>query len=138
MTRLILENDITAYTLKASSFPDGVLAAHQQLHALVPYSVERKYFGFSRPEGAGSIEYYAGAEELEKGELARHNLSIFTIPAGAYIYMDIPDFRKNIPAIGQTFQALLGEKNIDPNGACVEWYLSDSVCRCMVRIIPAN
>jgi predicted transcriptional regulator YdeE len=138
MNQLILDNAITVYTVKAASFPDGVLAAHQHLHGLAPYSVKRRYFGISRPEGAGTIVYYAAAEELEKGEFARHDLPVFTIAAGTYSYTDIPDFMKNIPAIGQTFQALLGGKNIDPSGACVEWYLSDSVCRCMVRIIPVN
>lgn len=138
MNQLTLDNEITAYTVKAASFPEGVLAAHQHLHGLVTYSPKRKYFGISRPEGAGTIAYYAAAEELEKGEFARHDLPVFIIAAGTYIYTDIPDFMKNIPAIGQTFQTLLGEKNIDPNGACVEWYLSDTVCRCMVRIVPVN
>lgn len=135
MDHFSLASAITVYTVKADSFPDGVLAAHQHLHKLVPYSGKRKYFGISRPEGKGRIEYYAAAEELETGELSRHGLPEFVISAGNYVYVDIPDFMKNIPAIGQAFQQLLTEKNIDPNGACVEWYLDQQTCRCMVKLI---
>jgi hypothetical protein len=131
MKQLLLNAAITAFTVKADSFPEGVRAAHQQLHG----SVKRKYFGISRPEGTGGISYYAAAAELEPGELSKHGLPVFEIIPGHYIYTDIPDFMNNIPAIGQAFQQLLAQTTIDPNGACIEWYLENAVCRCMVRII---
>ena len=53
--------------MPAKSFPEGILEAHQTLHALVPYSQNRKYFGISRPEN-GNIVYKAAAEELIEGE----------------------------------------------------------------------
>lgn len=135
MKQLFLNAAITAYTVKAVSFPEGVQAAHQHLHGLVPFSAKRKYFGISRPEGAGQLNYYAAAEELEPGELSEHGLPVFEIKPGNYIYTDIPDFMNNIPAIGQAFQQLLAQTNIDPDGACIEWYLENAVCRCMVRTI---
>lgn len=134
MLQFQLTSPITVYTIKADSFPDGVLAAHQQLHQLIAYSDKRKYFGISRPEGKGQIKYYAAAEELEAGELSQHGLPSFIIAAGTYIYIDIPEFMKNIPAIGQSFGKLLTNENIDPNGACVEWYFKQQTCRCMVKL----
>lgn len=135
MQQFFLEGDIIAYTVKAASFPDGVQAAHQYLHQLIPYSDKRKYFGISRPEGGNGISYYAAATELEAGEMEKHGLPQFIIKKGNYIYKDISDYMKNIPAIGQAFAGLLVDKNIDPEGACVEWYLDQHTCRCMVRVV---
>ena len=70
-----LLNDISAMYITASSFPDGVLAAHQKLHSLVPMNdnPERKYFGISFPID-GTIVYKAGAEELTAGEAEKSGL----------------------------------------------------------------
>lgn len=138
MQQFTLDTDIKVHTYKAVSFPEGVLAAHQYLHKLVPYSAKRKYFGISRPEGGKDIVYYAAAEEVEKGELEKHGLSQFIIRKGNYIYKDIADYMNNIPAIGMAFAALLQEPDIDPQGACVEWYLDMDTCRCMVRVERQN
>jgi predicted transcriptional regulator YdeE len=134
MNQLCIDQPIITFTVKASSFPAGVKAAHQYLHSLVPFSTKRKYFGISHGSPEKEIIYYAAAEELEKGELEQHGLSSFTLAAGNYLYTDIQDYMKNIPAIGEAFSALLREPHIDPQGACVEWYLDQHTCRCMIRI----
>ncbi|MCX6319156.1 MAG: transcriptional regulator [Bacteroidetes bacterium] len=134
MNRFPLDHPISVYTVKASSFPEGVQAAHMYLHSLVSFSTKRKYFGISHGSPEKEIIYYAAAEELEKGELEKHGLATFILEAGDYLYVDIPDFMKNISAIGQAFAALLQEPHIDPQGACVEWYLDQHTCRCMVRV----
>jgi hypothetical protein len=50
MANYVLEKDIHVFYVTASSFPNGVLAAHQQLHAYVDYDANRKYFGISARE----------------------------------------------------------------------------------------
>lgn len=40
----------------------------------------------------------------------------------------------DIPAIGKAFKELLAIPGIDPEGACVEWYLSNKDVQCMVRL----
>lgn len=134
MNQFNIDRPVTTYTVKATSFPAGVMAAHQYLHSLIPFSTKRKYFGISHGSADQEIIYYAAAEELEKGELEQHGLATFILEAGNYLYMDIADYMKNIPAIGQAFAALLREPHIDPQGACVEWYLDQHTCRCMVRV----
>lgn len=129
-----LENDITVYYVTASSYPDGVLAAHQQMHGYVAYNEKRNYFGISAHDKTGTIIYKSAAEELEKSEFSKHNLEQFVIKKGTYIFTDIIDFMKDIPAIGKAFDILLSNPNIDPKGCCVEWYLSQSKVRCMVRL----
>lgn len=134
METYTIEKDIHCYRIKASSFPDGVLAAHQQLHALFTYSADRGYYGISRPEGKGVITYWAAAEQLPGDDAAAASLEKFIIPKGQYRGTDIKDFRNDIPAIGHTFQQLLADPNIDPNGFCLEWYTNMNDVRCMVKL----
>jgi len=42
---------------------------------------------------------------------------------------------KNIPAIGETFQKIIADPRIDPQGVCVEWYFNNKDVRCMVRMM---
>ncbi len=133
MEKYTIEKDISCYRIKASSFPEGVLAAHQQLHALFPYSANRNYYGISRPEGKGVIAYWAAAEQLP-GDVPGVPLDMFIIPKGQYTGTDIPGFRKDIPAIGRTFQQLLTDPQTDPNGFCLEWYYNMEDVRCMVKL----
>jgi predicted transcriptional regulator YdeE len=129
-----LDNDISVMYVTAASFPDGVLAAHQKLHSLIPFSTERKYFGLSRPEGSGGIVYKAAAEVLESGEAEKLKLQTITIKKGNYISATLHDYMKDLPAIGATFQQMIARPDIDPEGYCVEWYLSDKDVQCMVRL----
>lgn len=135
MEKYHLPDDITAMYITASSFPDGVLAAHQKLHSLVPMSdtPERKYFGISYPID-GTIIYKAGAEELTEGEAEQLGLETYLMKKGKYISTDIHDYMKNLSAIGDAFNELLESPDIDANGACVEWYITDKDVKCMVRL----
>ena len=127
-----LENDIAVFYISATSFPHGVLAAHQQLHSLVPYSTNRRYFGLSRSE-EGVIHYKAATEETEAGEALKYGCETLTIPRGKYLSVRINDYMQDIPAIGKAFQEILTIPGYDPNGYCVEWYLNDTDVLCMVR-----
>ena len=104
------------------------------MHSYVTYSEKRNSFGISAPDKTGTIIYKSAAEELEKGEFGKHGLPQFVIKKGNYIFIIIKDFMKDIPAISKAFDKLLSNPNIDPNGCCLEWYLSQSNLRCMVRL----
>jgi len=134
METIILENDVVVMCVTADSFPNGVMAAHQKLHSLITYSAERKYYGLSRPEGTGGIIYRAAAEELEPGEAEKLSFDTITIKKGKYISATIHDYMKDLPAISSTFQQMIARPDIDPQGYCVEWYLSDKDVQCMVRL----
>lgn len=135
MEKYHLPDDITAMYITANSFPDGVLAAHQQLHGLVPREKlpERKYFGISFPID-GRIVYKAAAEEVKTGEAEGLGLETYIIRKGEYISIDIPDFMNKVPEIGKAFEKLIADPRIDPKGACVEWYMTDDNMKCMVRL----
>ena len=128
------DQDITAMYLEAKSFPEGVLAAHQALHAKVPYAEERGYYGISWLED-GKIRYLAAAAELAVGEAKQLELEIFTIKKGSYICEMLPDFQMDIPSIGKTFEKMLDDSRIDPKGYCLEIYSKDSKdMQCLVKL----
>ncbi len=129
----MLNNDIKVMYITAASFPEGIMDAHQALHARVPFSTNRKYFGISRPE-KGHIVYNAAAEELQPGEATQYCCDTMVIKKGRYISIDIPGYRDDIPAIQKTFDQLLVTPGLDPQGYCVEWYFNDTDMRCMIRM----
>lgn len=129
-----LDRDILIHCITASSFPEGVQQAHESLHALFQFNEQRNYFGISWPGKDGKIIYKAAAEELYNGELEDHELETKTIVKGDYLFIDVSNFMKDIPAIGKAFQQLIHDERIAPDGFCIEWYLRQNLCRCMVKM----
>ncbi|PWT71312.1 MAG: transcriptional regulator [Bacteroidetes bacterium] len=129
-----LDKDISTVCVTAKSFPDGVIAAYDELTKVVPDAKSRKIFGLSRPE-KGMITYKAAAEEKNPQEAKDLHLEEIIIKKGKYISSIIKDYMKNITAFGKTFQELLTTPNLDPEGYCVEWYFNENDVRCMVRVL---
>lgn len=132
METIVIEKDINVYCVTAKSFPEGILEAHQKLHALLP-AKERRYFGLSRPEN-GAIAYKAAAEivEGEKGETI--DCESFVIKNGQYRCITVLNYMEDLQGIGKAFSDLISDPDIDPNGYCVEYYYNDSDVKCMVRL----
>ena len=116
MEQYTLPHDIHVMYVTAATFPDGVMAAHQQLHRLTDGKGQRKYFGLSRPEGGKGIVYRAAAEELSAGEANALGLDTYTIEKGVYTSQYISNFMNDLPAIGKAFSELLQTPGLDPNG----------------------
>jgi hypothetical protein len=135
MEQYFLDKNIKVICIQASSFPNGVLAAHQKLHALLGDEKERKYFGISYPEKPGSLIYKAAAEEKITDEAASLNCESFTIRKGMYNCIFIKDFMHDIASIGKAFHQLLMQPGIDPEGYCLEIYEGDNDIRCLVPLI---
>lgn len=134
MESYFLKEDITVFYIVADSFPDGALAAHQKLHALIPYPDKRRYFGISNPDKSGAISYRAAAEQVTAEESKQLNLKTLVLKRGVYTSTVIKGYQKNIAGIGKAFNTLLSNPDIDPEGYCVEWYLNDEDVQCMVRL----
>lgn len=133
MEETIVDKDVKVFYITATSFPDGIMDAHKKLHALVPFTSGRKYFGISRPEN-GVIVYKAAAEEINQGEGEQFNCDSLVLKKGRYISLTVNDFMKDIQSIGKSFQQLLSYPGLDPDGYCVEWYLNDKDVKCMIRL----
>lgn len=135
MKTITLQKDIKIVYVTASSFPAGIPEAMKKLHSIIPFSNDRNYISVSRPENNDAIVYKAGATELNEGELSKHNLQSMILKKGKYYCLEVHNFRKDVMAIANAFEKLIAQKDIDPQGYCVEWYsnTSESV-KCMVRI----
>jgi hypothetical protein len=134
METINLDKDINVLCVTAKSFPDGIMDAFDQLHSIVPVEEKGRLFGISRPNERGSIVYKAAMEEVHDGEAELLGCEPFVIKKGTYLFVDRTDFMKDLPGIGNAFQMLISQPNIDPNGYCLEWYLNDKDVRCMVRL----
>lgn len=129
----VLEN-LQIYTIRAKSFPEDIGEVHHRLHKLLPPNLHRNYFGISRPEN-GKIIYKAGAEVFDNENIDLEILEPFTIQSGTYISILIKDFRNNLSQIDTAFKNLTSQKNIDPNGYCIESYFNSKDVRCMIKTI---
>lgn len=134
METYIIERDIRCHCIKASSFPEGVMAAHQLLGSLFAFDGKRRFYGISRSEGKGTISYWAAVEKTDDDNMQDKRVVEFVIPDGQYIGTDIKNFRSDMPVLGRTFQKLLTHPELDADGFCLEWYYNMSDVRCMVRL----
>lgn len=134
MGTITLDSDIKVLYVEATSYPNGILDAHNRLHQLVPFSADRNYFGISRPEN-GSIVYRAATQEKSRGEAKKYKCDTLILKKGKYISLIVNDYKKNPQVIEKAFQKLLSTPDIDPQGYCVEWYSNDKeAVKCMVRL----
>lgn len=133
METYTIKQDLKVFCIKAKSFPEGIRDVFEQLHILAPISENRTYYGISYPV-RGKIKYSAAANELYEGELSSHSMDTFVIQKGKYLLIEIKDFMRNIPSIEKAFNQLTRDKRIDPKGVCLEWYVDNKTCRCMVKM----
>jgi hypothetical protein len=134
MESIFLAQDIKVFYVTATSFPDGIQGTYQKLQSLIGSPAGRRFFGISYPEAPSKIIYKAAVEESYPGEGEELGCETFVIKKGQYSSIFITDFMKDIPKIGRSFQELLADQRIDPNGCCVEEYVNDQDVRCMVRL----
>lgn len=133
METTAIDNDIKVFYITATSFPEGIMAAHEKLHARVADSPNRNFYGLSRPEN-GAIVYKAAAEELQAGEGEKLHCETLIIKKGKYVCATIENYLQHLPKIETTFAELLKTPGLDPNGYCVEWYFNETDVKCMVRL----
>lgn len=135
MENYFINEDIHTFYVAADSFPAGVLKAHQSLHALLPTTEGRRFFGISFPDKNRSIIYRAAVEESFAGEAAQLHCETFTIRKGIYISQVLNDFMNDLSAVGKTFQQLLAHPQLDHNGYCLEIYPNEKDMICLVKLV---
>ena len=128
-----IEKPVKVFYITATSFPEGIKSAWEKLHALLPSTKDRNYYGISHGSKDGSIIYKAAVEQAFDGEGKTYGCETFIIPAGDYIGRTIINYMQNIPEIGNTFQALLHHPEFDDSVPCLEKYISEKEMICMVK-----
>ena len=134
MDTIKVEKDITVLCVTATSFPEGISAAHEKLHNMLPTSEDRNFYGLSCPNEQGEIVYKAAAEQQYDGEAMKLNCETFVIKNGDYISCIVRNFHTDMGSIGKAFHELLADSRIDAEGCCVEVYLNQDDVQCMIRL----
>jgi len=128
-----LDHDIHLVCVPAKSFPDGVMAAFQQIMNIFPNQQgHRRLFGVSWPDGKGSLVYKAAVEERFRGEAEKLGLETYLLRKGEYLSTTVHNFMNDIPSIGKAFHQLVDAPGVHPNTVGVEEYISETDVRCMV------
>jgi hypothetical protein len=133
-----LKEDAELVYVKATSFPEGVAAAHERLRQLMGGEIKGTYFGVSQPDRYGNIHYIAAVEKKEQPREIRNTDGVFNLKKGKYVSVLISDFAEQLDRSGEVFNYLIHLPEIDPQGCCVEMYLDEKNVRCMVRLQDSN
>ena len=128
-----INNDIHVLCAKARSFPAGIMEAFSRIENADPAFCSRTFYGLSRGNSSGGIDYWAAVEQHEPGEKDKEGLATAVIKEGTYASIEVRNFREDTAAIGTAFRELLKHPQLDRNSFCVEIYENDNVV-CMVRI----
>src|SRR4051812_19727768 len=94
-TEHIISNGIPVLCARASSFPEGVLNAFRFIEQANPEFCRRTFYGLSRGNRNGGIDYWA-AVESHPGDTEMKGLEEKVIAPGHYAAVTIRDLRKNI------------------------------------------
>ena len=134
MEEIIIDQPIRVFYIEARSFPQGILEAHQSLHSLLSGVAGRKFYGISCKNKSGEIIYKAATEEQTPGEAEKYGCDIFTIKKGLYLSKTLYNWSSQEGLISTTFQELLTDDRLDPNGYCLEIYPNDKDIQCLVKL----
>lgn len=135
MEKVIFQQDIPVVRVAAASFPNGVMAAYEKLHSVLPAEEGRQTFGISQGDEDENILYWAATNIIDEQDQQKSGFEPFTIRKGAYASVLVKDFDKDIPIIGHTFEALLTHPELDSEeGYCLEIYLNDHDVQCLVKL----
>lgn len=134
MEKYIIDDDIRLLYVTATSFPNGILKAHQTLQRLLTDTTGRRFYGISYPDGKGSIIYKAAVEESYPGEAEKLGCAIFVVSKGIFISEVLTGWMGNESIVGHTFQQLIAYPGVDPKGYCLEIYTGENEMRCMVPL----
>ena len=115
---IIQQPPLRLITVKASSFPEGIRAAWQEIETKRKIK-GRKAYGVIR-EG----DYFAGL--VSDGELEERvtGLSIIEVPGGPYARLKLEDWQSHIAEIGPLFAQMASEHEVDPTRPALEFYRS--------------
>lgn len=134
MEIISLDKDIKTFYVTAKTFPMGVRNAHEKIHAMLPTTAGRQFYGISNSDTEGGIIYRAAVAEIFDGEAKQYNLPTFIIKKGTYISEALKDYHKDVSIVGKTFQAMLKDPRLDNEGYCLEIYPNERDIQCLVKI----
>ncbi len=132
MDSFTFQEDVPVFCVTAVDGRHGAADAMQALKALLPANERRHFYGLFWPGRDGGT--YKAAASILEGESDRSEISTFTIQNGPYNSFYISDYPSQPDAIDRAFDMLRGQHEVDPDGYCLEWYVSEHDVKCMVPL----
>jgi len=128
------KEDVSLICLRATSFPEGIMDAFNKLQDSLPNCSERTWYGISKPNEQGEIIYRAAVTALADLEAQETGFESFTVTRGIYLTEEIKNWRENMQMIGETFNKLLQDPQLDMASSCIERYTGEDAILCMVKL----
>lgn len=138
MNTTFIEQEMYAFGLRVTNFPEGIGNAFDSLSQKVTGGSQRSAFGLSRMDNDGSIIYYAALEEKSAEEARQYNCERFVIPRGEYLSATLKNWRNHLPEITNIFGEMMKDKRFDNSAYCIEWYQSDTEMVCLLQLDTAK
>ncbi len=131
-----LEENIPLFCITASSFPQGIPEAFQQLIQKLPTQTDKTFFGIAYPGDSGVMIYKAAVRESFSGEADQYGCESLILQKGSYLTETVRDWKNNTVSIHEVFSQLgAAGKNVEP--PIVEWYQGADVL-CMLRLASSE
>ena len=133
---IIQQPSLRLITIQASSFPDGIRAAWQDIES--KRSIKgRKAYGLICTTPAG-MEYHAGL--VSDGELEERltGLRIIEVPGGPCARIKLENWNQKTEQIGPLFAQMAAEHEIDPSRPAMEFYRGFTELHLLLPIKPRD
>lgn len=119
-------------TVKASSFPDGIRPAWQELEKRRAIK-SRKAYGLIYGAAAG-MGYYAGL--VSDGEIEERvtGLPVVEVPAGLCVRVKLMDWNQQVDQIAQLFGQMIAAVEVDPDRPAMEYHRSFTELHLLVPV----
>lgn len=132
MEKIHLGKDVSLIGFRVETFPDRIGDAFDSLMLKFPDGAERSYYGISYCKGE-TIVYWAMAEEKQKDEAEKYNLSPLTLKKGDYHSVAIHGWHSKTDSIKDIFHTMMTALQTPEGAHCIEWYKTDEEMFCMIR-----
>jgi len=93
-----LEHDIRLCCVPAKSFPEGVMAAFQQIMNTSRQQGSRRLFGVSWPDGQGSLVYKAAIEEAIEARRKNWIGNLFVRRENTSVWWSTTSWKTSLPS----------------------------------------
>jgi len=125
--------DVNLVVSRAERFPEGIEAAWKTLESKLISLKGRKFYGLTVCEG-DRLAYFAGVETADDEETARLGLPAMAIKGGRYARAKLTDWQDHKDEIGRIFDQLMRDYDMDPDGASIEFYRSQSELHLLIPL----
>jgi len=125
--------DVNLVVSRADEFPSGITAAWDRLESKLSSLKGRKFYGLTVCEGS-QLAYFAGLEPVNDEEVASLGFPTMMIKGGKYARVKLFDWQNHTDKIGEIFDQLMEDFQLDRNGGSVEYYRSQSELHLLIPL----